>query len=882
MPHINKFNLRWYISIKQFSLLRLIGILSFAFVSLLPLLMVSTSSVAGAGTVWTNQVSAADNNWTSVTYGNGLFVAVSATGKGNRVMTSSDGSTWTIRTSAADNCWVSVTYGNGLFVAVASTGDGNRVMTSLNGITWTIRTSAADNYWTSVTYGNGLFVAVASSGAGNRVMTSPDGITWTSQASSVDNYWFSVTYGNGLFLAVASSGTGNRAMTSPDGITWTSQVSVADNCWFSVTYGNGLFVAVSSTGTSNRVMTSPDGITWTRRTSAADNYWFSITYGNGLFVAVSSTGIGNRVMTSPDGITWTIRTSAADNYWTSITYGNGLFVAVALTGSGNRVMLREASLPPTVSVITPAYGVTVGGTAVTLTGSRFTDATEVSIGGIAATNVKVVSDTSITTISLAHIAGTASVLVTTPGGANTVNSLFKYTDCGPGVSIITGTTGLGALWQMLALPCVPATSTIAGVFGDNPSTLSNLLTANYAKDQTNIALAAKDGWIIEKKTVGAVPAYEPLLSADLALSVGTGYWIKSYQAPTNGKLSMDGTATPTDVTQAEGCYSANGCKAIIVTTYKSTYNRNNLVGNPFPYAIDWTKVRIRVDGSETTYTPAQAAGVVVGDPLNLATPVISNVVNIWNATCTGYDAFTDIAPYPSTPNLQYFKSFWVNVLPGAFGHTVELLIPAEQSTLSLNTTVAPVSTGSIEQVAKLDLPWYLAWLDVVVSPAYAAPAVSNHVKPQMLANANDWYIRLKVDNPVTGWSDHNSLLGELMDANIGFDPHDVQEMSPYAAPYLTLVFPKPEWDVNAGDYASDFHRFNLKVQTWNFEVRAKPIGSKVFLSWEGSPALLKRSRLIEIATGKIILPSDPRWKAKGYPIKLTNAVQKYTWKVLTL
>ena len=240
-----------------------------------------------------------------------------------------------------------------------------------------------------------------------------------------------------------------------------------------------------------------------------------------------------------------------------------------------------------------------------------------------------------------------------------------------------------------------------------------------------------------------------------------------------------------------------------------------------------------------------------------------------NATNTGYDAFTDVAPYPSTPNLQYFKSFWVNVLPGAFGHTVELLIPAEQSTLSLNSTGMPVSTGAVEPVAKLDLPWYLAWLDVVVSPALAEPA-----------NASDWSIRLKVDNPVTGWNDHNSLLGELIDAKIGFDPHDVQEMTPFAEPYLTLVFPHPEWSVNAGDYASDFHPVNLKAQTWNFEIRAKPIGSKVFLSWEGNPALLKRSRLIEVTTGKTILPSDPRWTAKGYPITLKNAVQSYTWKIL--
>ena len=82
------------------------------------------------------------------------------------------GITWTSRTSAADNGWRSITYGNGIFVAVSSSGTGNRVMTSPDGITWTSRTSAADNYWYGITYGNGIFVAVSSSGNGNRVMTS--------------------------------------------------------------------------------------------------------------------------------------------------------------------------------------------------------------------------------------------------------------------------------------------------------------------------------------------------------------------------------------------------------------------------------------------------------------------------------------------------------------------------------------------------------------------------------------------------------------------------------------------------------------------------------------------------------------------------------------
>ena len=328
---------------------------------LVPLGVSSVAVAAPAGFDWTIRTSAANNYWNSVAYGNGLFVAVSSSGTGNRVMTSPDGITWTSRTSAANNAWASVTYGNGLFVAVANDGSPNGVMTSPDGITWTSRTSAAANAWFSVTYGNGLFVAVSYSGIGNRVMTSPDGITWTSRTSAADNNWYSVTYGNGLFVAVANSG---QVMTSPDGITWTGRTSAAANAWYSVTYGGGLFVAVSADffgGFGNRVMTSPDGITWTSRTSAADNAWRSVTYGGGLFVAVAASGTGNRVMTSPDGITWTSRTSAANNFWNSVAYEGGTFVAVSSIGTGlNQVMTSAwSATPPGVPVIT---GVTAGQT----------------------------------------------------------------------------------------------------------------------------------------------------------------------------------------------------------------------------------------------------------------------------------------------------------------------------------------------------------------------------------------------------------------------------------------------------------------------------------------------------------------------------------------
>ena len=328
---------------------------------LLASILVFVGSVAAApassaeiGVDWTNHAAAESNFWSSVTYGNGVFVAVSRDGA-HQVMTSPDGETWTARTAAEANRWESVTFGNGLFVAVASIGIGTHlVMTSPDGITWTARSQADDSSWSSVTYGNGVFVAVA--GGTNKVMTSADGLTWTLRTAVGANAWTSVTFGNGLFVATATSGA-SRVMTSPDGLAWTGRTAAEANSWQSVTYGGGIFVAVAYDGT-NRVMTSVDGSTWTSRSAAAQNLWTSVVYGNGIFVALSATGV-QQVMTSADGVTWTARSAASSELWWAVTYANGIFVGISLSKSGK--MMTSGSFgvvpgAPTVLTATPSDG----------------------------------------------------------------------------------------------------------------------------------------------------------------------------------------------------------------------------------------------------------------------------------------------------------------------------------------------------------------------------------------------------------------------------------------------------------------------------------------------------------------------------------------------
>ncbi len=97
-------------------------------------------------------------------------------------------------------------------------------------------------------------------------------------------------------------------------------------------------------------------------------------------------------------------------------------------------------LPPTVTGISPSSGPTAGGTPVTITGTNFTGATGVTIGGVPATSVMVVSSTTITAVTPSGTAGKASVVVTTSGGSNAANTLFTYV-APPTVSGISPSSG---------------------------------------------------------------------------------------------------------------------------------------------------------------------------------------------------------------------------------------------------------------------------------------------------------------------------------------------------------------------------------------------------------------------------------------------------------
>lgn len=70
--------------------------------------------------------------------------------------------------------------------------------------------------------------------------------------------------------------------------------------------------------------------------------------------------------------------------------------------------------PPTVTDVAPSSGPTAGGNTVVITGTNFTDATDVLFDGLSAESITVDSDTQITAVVPAHASGSGTVAVVTP------------------------------------------------------------------------------------------------------------------------------------------------------------------------------------------------------------------------------------------------------------------------------------------------------------------------------------------------------------------------------------------------------------------------------------------------------------------------------------
>jgi hypothetical protein len=103
-----------------------------------------------------------------------------------------------------------------------------------------------------------------------------------------------------------------------------------------------------------------------------------------------------------------------------------LQLAVAACG-GSSPGPSPDPIGPVVSSITPASGPSVGGTSVTITGQRFDVSATVTIGGVDAKSVALVSPSQLTAVTGPRSTGPADVTVTVAGQRGVLPNGFTYT-----------------------------------------------------------------------------------------------------------------------------------------------------------------------------------------------------------------------------------------------------------------------------------------------------------------------------------------------------------------------------------------------------------------------------------------------------------------------
>ncbi|NJR13250.1 MAG: hypothetical protein HC779_01815 [Phyllobacteriaceae bacterium] len=149
---------------------------------------------------------------------------------------------------------------------------------------------------------------------------------------------------------------------------------------------------------------------------------------NGHALTYSWTAPNGIVLDTSDPLHPTFRTpvvaaGAADVVLTfSLTVNDGFDDSAPDTVA---IVVKPARLPK-VTAIDPPSGVTNGGTMVTITGTDLGTANAVAIGGLPATDVSVINDTTVTAKTPKNVAGSAGVVVTTAGGTSDADTRFIY------------------------------------------------------------------------------------------------------------------------------------------------------------------------------------------------------------------------------------------------------------------------------------------------------------------------------------------------------------------------------------------------------------------------------------------------------------------------
>jgi len=293
-----------------------------------------------------------------------------------------------------------------------------------------------------------------------------------------------------------------------------------------------------------------------------------------------------------------------------------------------------------------------------------------------------------------------------------------------------------------------------------------------------------------------------LLDLTDTMSQGEGYWAKTTEAGRTAGFTGDFPITSGGV----GGVASSPLTPSVAGTW-------NMKSNPVDTA-NWADVKIK-DDIGTVHTLAQADTDGLIQRAGFTYPAGSyQCVDDTNVLCLD--------------SVSRGEGFWIKAFDNGSEEAVEIQFPAG--------SLGPIVLGGESQTDPLSQP--------------SQPSRPRKLQGFGTPSGNDgWYLRIVATS--AGLRDFTSGLGEYPDALDAWDEHDLVELRPDFPPFLTVVFPHPDWGAKASEwYTTDFHRLRggSRHGSWLFEVRSDEL-RQVTLDFEGPAEILDAAVLKDLETG---------------------------------
>jgi formylglycine-generating enzyme required for sulfatase activity len=307
-----------------------------------------------------------------------------------------------------------------------------------------------------------------------------------------------------------------------------------------------------------------------------------------------------------------------------------------------------------ISSITPTEGCFLGGTTITITGANLGTATDVTIGGMPATNLTASSPTTVTATTPAGVLGPAAVLVTTAAGTYTAPQTFTYMPAS--VSSITPNEGITTGGYQITITGAYLALTTGVAIGGAPCTGVTVVNATTVTAMTpagtlgnaDVVISGGKGAIT---VVGGyryvsivVPSWATLMELTPNPAVVTDATLRAAITASGLAWRVRDTATQMEMlcvpagTFTMGCTTANGCSSNETPTHSVTLTQAFYMARYEVTQGQWV--------SEMGSNPSSFQGAIYPDAANRPVEQVS-----WD-TIQGYLSATGMR-LPSEAEWEY-------------------------------------------------------------------------------------------------------------------------------------------------------------------------------------------------------------------------------------